>query len=234
LNLEPWVWVSPLVYLVLINGAPNLGTRYLLPAFPFFLLIGGKSAAWLWNRGGGPNWKGGAGIALLLLLWHGSETLACFPGHLSYFNELVPSRGKIHFLGDWNLDVSQDHERLAALARVKGWSNIKLAYLGGTDPYFYGLRWRPWTEKDLSGPQRGTTYLVNAAFLQEAPCFFSSTLPIAKSWISNLKQDQRLGDTWYYVEGPPGTPEEDKTSNLPSVPVFKYVWNLKTNQREKP
>jgi hypothetical protein len=142
-----------------------------------------------------------------------------FPSQISYFNEGVPQSRKIYWLGDSNLDIGQDTKRLAQAAQRRGWSHVKLAYFGITDPALYGLKWERWTQKDLAGPQAGWVYAINAEFIQLGPAFDPAASSVLKSWILKVPPTGRVGDTWYYIEVP-GTLKPDSSPEVASAPFF--------------
>jgi hypothetical protein len=145
-----------------------------------------------------------------------------FPHHISYFNELIPKSRRLYWLGDSNFDIGQDTKRLAETAREKGWNHIKLAYFGNVDPSLYAMKWDYWTQKDLSGPQPGWIYAVNAAFLQLGPAFIPQAPAILNSWITRHPADGMAGDTWYYFEIPGQISLNDHSPSLASAPLFDY------------
>jgi hypothetical protein len=217
----PWVWITPLFFSLVLLPAPNLGVRYLLPAYPFLFLAAAEAAAWIWKKRSQLRWMGV--LAITLGLWQVASLLAHFSHAISYFNELIPPDHKIHYLADSNLDWGQDLKRLAAAAKEKKWGKVKLAYLGAVDPKVYGLDWEPWREKDLKSPQPGIVYAVNAGFLQLAPAAYPSTKVIAESWISQRPISGKVGECWYYFEIPGRKePEVEETPYLPSVPFLQY------------
>ncbi len=197
-----WQWVSPLLFSVALLGAPNLGVRYLLPAFPFLFLLAGRAWAWMVQADHGKNQKAWQMAAWGLVVWQGLSVGLQAPQALSYFNDWVPAQQKMFLLGDSNLDWGQDLKRLAGEAKIRNWGRVRLAYYGAVDPQVYGLDWEPWTQEDLKGPQGGTTYAVNASFLQIAPLAYPPTREIAQSWVLGLAPTGRVGDTWIYFEIP--------------------------------
>ncbi len=221
IRVEGWVWITPLVFLATVLPGSSIGMRLFLPAFPFLYLLAGRAAEWMWDKSGKnkPLFRkllgGLAGWALVSLILH-------FPNYLSYANELVPPEKKGYFFANGDLDWGQDTLRLARFAEDHQWKNIKLAYLSGVDPHFYGMDWAPWTQKDLQGPQPGWVYLVNDSFLHLAPVYSPETRPIAEGWISS-KATGKVGDTWRYYESP-GNQETDASPLLHSAPVLRYYW----------
>jgi hypothetical protein len=219
MKIEAWQWIPPLFVLLSILRVLDVGIRYLLPAFPFVILIAAATATWIWNHARNPRTRYLKILAGGFLLWHGVSVLAHFPHDISYFNDLIPSVKKSFWLGDSNLDFGQDLKRLAATARERGWPSVKLAYAGGVDPLVYGLKWERWTRKDLAGPQPGNIYAIEAGFFQVEPFFFPGTLPILRSWVTQIPPTGRVADTWYYFEIP-GSPIEDTSPLLSSAPVL--------------
>ena len=215
-----WMWVTPVFFFFCVLPVQNLGVRYLLPAFPFLILMAAKMAGdWRDNR----HLNGRRARRLLLaglLIWNTASVLASEPNLIGYFNDLIPTTRKIYFLSDSDLDMGQDMKRLAVAGRERGWKKIKLAQFGGAlDPSFYGLNWVPWTQKDLSGPQAGQTYVVNVTLFQTGPVFSPDLLSIARGWASTTVPTGRVGDSWIYFEMP-GKPSPDTSPRLPSVRIF--------------
>ncbi len=220
--LPTWQWLSPVLFTLAVLPTPNLGVRYLLPAFPFLFLVGGKAVSALWVSNPGRNFNSGKLFIGCLAFWQLFSVLGSFPGAIGYFNDLVTAEKKISLLGDSNLDWGQDLIRLAAVAESHGWKRVKLAYLGSVDPKVYGLNWEPWSYEDLKGPQPGTVYAVNTSFLQLAPLSYPSTRIIAESWIRGEKLSGKVGDTWYFLEAPGKSAVGKEKSFLPSVPFQQY------------
>ncbi len=217
LHLPPWMWVPPILFFLSIIPGLNTGVRYLLPAYPFLILMASRMAGQLWT-GWNSVWGRSGKLALGgLLLWHATSVLANAPNMISYYNDLIPQEKKIYYLGDSNLDFGQDVKRLAQVGQERGWKNVKLAQFDGmSDPSLYGLSWSPWTERDLLKPQPGFVYAINLNLIQLGPVFFPDFYPIAKSWVLNIPPTGRVGDTWLYFEIP-GKPEPDSSPPLHSV-----------------
>jgi len=215
-----WLWITPLILFFSILPVQNLGVRYLLPMFPFLILMSADLLNLLWNWRPARNARAGKLCVLGLLLWHAVSTVSSAPNMISYFNELVSKDRRLYYLGDSNLDMGQDIKRVAQTAANRGWKNIKLAQFGGTlTPSLYGMKWEPWTGKDLTGPQTGHVYLVNALLFQLGPVFEPTLGPIAQSWMVRTKPTGQIGDTWFYFEIP-GTTVKDSSPRLSSVHYF--------------
>ena len=123
-------------------GRIQIGERYLLPAYPFLILL--LAAGWRaledWR------WRPHAlGIALAL---HVVPSLLAVPGgHLTYFNRMAGgSQGGHRVLLDSNLDWGQDLPRLAAWMKGEGVTSVQLAYQGADVPDRFGI-----AHEDLPG-----------------------------------------------------------------------------------
>jgi hypothetical protein len=130
-----WLGLALVVFATASSSRIQIGERYLLPAYPFLILLAaGLAPSMLGRRGGG--------LALLVLgLLHAGPTLAAAPGGtLAYFNALAGGRfGGHRALLDSNLDWGQDLPRLAAWMRREGVSSVQLAYQGADDPARFGI-----------------------------------------------------------------------------------------------
>jgi 4-amino-4-deoxy-L-arabinose transferase-like glycosyltransferase len=214
-----WHWLPPFLFFVAIMPFHDLGIREILPVYPFCILIAARAGEWMWNY----RPEGSRVFPLFLaglLLFQAASVGGSFPSQISYFNEWIAPDRKLYWLGDSNLDIGQDTKRFSEEARRRGWSHVKLAYMGITDPALYGLRYQSWTQKDLQGPQPGWVYAINAEFIQLGPAFDPAAGEILKSWILKVPPTGRIGDTWYYVEIP-GQVQADHSPGVVSAPFFK-------------
>jgi 4-amino-4-deoxy-L-arabinose transferase-like glycosyltransferase len=210
-----WLWLPALVFFVFILPVQNLGVRYLLPIYPFLILMASFLLAKLWS--GKPALKL---LVVGLLLWHAVSVLASAPNMISYYNDLISWKKKVYYLGDSNIDMGQDVKRLAETAKQRGWKNIKLAQFGGAvEPTLYGMNWNRWTQKDLSAPQPGTVYVANVLLFQLGPIFAPTLAPIARGWATAIPATGRVGDTWIYFEIP-GELVQDGSPSVESVKIF--------------
>lgn len=218
--VKPWLWLPPLVFFCCILPVQNIGVRYLLPLFPFLILMNAEGLKLLlrWK----PSFAKNAGrlLVFFLLTYHATTSLGAEPGMISYFNEIVPQQKRLYYLSDCNLDIGQDIKRVALFAQKKGWKKVKLAQMGGAiDPSAYGLTWNYWSEADIQRPQPGTVYLANAFLFQMGPVFEPSLLPIARGWMIQTVPTGMIGGTWYYYEIP-GKPLPDTSPMVLSVHIF--------------
>jgi hypothetical protein len=200
-HVPAWHWLPGLLFFACVAPFQNIGIREVLPSYPFFILTAAAGAAWLWARSG-PFSSWSRALVVLLFMFQAWSLGSSFPAHISYFNEAVPKDRRTYWLGDSNLDIGQDTKRLVQAAKAKGWTKVKLAYFGVTDPKVYGMDWEPWDAKDLAGPQPGHVYAINDAYRQLGPAFLPEAKAVDASWIAHAAPTGRVGDTWSYFEVP--------------------------------
>ena len=118
----------------------NIGIRHVLAVYPLMALGAAAAVArhsWLKNMG--PRFA----IAVMLLMWHGVESLAARPDYLSYFNQVARGREE-KFLTDSNLDWGQDLGRLSGFLKDNPGPAFRLIYGGYARPEQLGVpRLRP-------------------------------------------------------------------------------------------
>jgi hypothetical protein len=131
---------------VILLGDVNIGTRYLLPAFPLvFILV---SRIWSVDRAATAKTRSLLPYlrdALLVLL--AVETLWVSPRFLTFVNFAVggPSNG-------WRLLSDSDYDWGQGLIDLRNWMNeeqvpsVALAYFGFVDPRAYGIRFTPFID----------------------------------------------------------------------------------------
>ena len=134
-----WLILPPLflLYVLSFHYGKNYGIRYLLPAFPFFVLLAGRGVDTLLRWG-----RSGAIVVAVLLAWQLAACTIAAPSHLGYFNELAmgPDRAR-HLLIDSNIDWGQDLGRLKTYLAARGTDRICLGYFGHVDPQLYGIQY---------------------------------------------------------------------------------------------
>lgn len=198
---DRWIVLPPLVllYALSFHYGKNYGIRYLLPAYPFLLLLAGRGADALLR------WRGKTGGLCVgaLLAWQIAATTANAPHHLAYFNEFVggPDRGR-RWLLDSNLDWGQDLGRLKDYLDARGTGTICLGYFGHVDPHLYGIDYSfpPTT------PTAGTC-AVSANFLAGYPYAVTYAGPRIRSvrggawsWFDRLEPVARIGRSIYVFD----------------------------------
>jgi hypothetical protein len=152
------MFAGGIVYLlgVLLLGDLNIGTRYLLPAFPFAMMFVSR----LWALGGGPipAWlhvrNGILGLMALETLW------AC-PNFLSFINFAAGGPGQ-----GWQLLTDSDFDWGQGLISLRHWMRqhqvktiTPLIYFGYVDPAAYGIGYS--NRIDPGGYAAFSTYYLN-------------------------------------------------------------------------
>jgi hypothetical protein len=225
LRIPAWQWLTPFLLFVAVLHFLNLGIRQVLPIYPFLILVAAQGAGWLWSPGRpSPRFLCRA-LVTMALAFQAISVASCFPGQVGYLNELVTPEKRLYWLGDSNLGMGLNTQRLAEAAKRKGWTRVKLAYFGETDPSLYGMKWQPWTQKDLAGPQPGWVYAVNVGFLQLGQAYFPDAAAINQGWMTRQRPTGMIGSTWYYYEIS-GNAQPDSSPLLTSAPPFKYFNGL--------
>lgn len=127
------VLLVPLVlYTALLALSPiNIGVRYYLPAYIFFIIL---SAALVDSllRYRGPVLARYTAIAgaILALCWMGVEALRTYPHYTPYMNQLAFGRPHWWYLSDSNVEWGDDSKELAAWLRARGETRVRGLLLG--------------------------------------------------------------------------------------------------------
>jgi len=118
----------------------NIGLRHLLPTYPALFILAGALGS-LFTR----PVRLAAVLTVVLLGWHAAESIAVYPSHIAYFNELAggPSGGYRHLV-DSSLDWGQELPGLRAWldANRRPGETAYLAYFGTGEPEYYHLKVR--------------------------------------------------------------------------------------------
>ena len=123
------------VFLFTSRQDVNIGLRYVLPAYPFLLVLIARVVHYKSKHQKLARW-----ILGLLCIWALWETALIYPHYLAYFNGLVGGpRGGRYMLVDSNLDWGQDLKGLKGYMERNGIRKVKLAYFGLNDPGYYGI-----------------------------------------------------------------------------------------------
>jgi len=115
----------------------TIALRYVLPIFPFMLLVIGSLA----NFG-----KHMRYLIYICAVWSVGGSLYVAPHYLAYFNEFAGGPGNgYRYLVDANLDWGQDLKGLKKFMLEKGIERISLSYSGTDAPQRYGIAydWLP-------------------------------------------------------------------------------------------
>jgi hypothetical protein len=212
-----WIVLPPLwlLYVLSFHFGKNYGVRYLLPAFPFLVLLAGVGVDAL-LRG-----RGSAALVAALLAWQVGACALTTPDALAYFNELAGSPDHARrLLLDSNLDWGQDLGRVKKYLTANGLDRICLGYFGHVDPKLYGIDYTlPPTE-----PTPGRC-AVSANFLAGYPYAITYAGPRiagvrrgAWSWFDRLQPIARIGRSIYVFDVTPADVERLKADGAPSAP----------------
>lgn len=196
----PWIVVPPLflVYVLSFHYGKNYGIRYLLPAFPFLVLLAGRGVdALLGLR------RHGVKVVGALLAWQIAACVFATPHHLAYFNELGggPDEARRALL-DSNLDWGQDLGRLKKYLDEHGIDHICLGYFGHVDPHVYGIEY----SFPPNVPTAGRC-AVSANFLAGYPYGITyagegvlAVPPDAWTWFDRFQPIARVGSSIYVFD----------------------------------
>ena len=158
---EGFLVLPALLWVVATSAlADNMGVRYLAPVYPLVFVFVSRLARAL------PGRRWAQGVAAALGLWYVGGTVAAYPDHLAYFNELVggPSRGHL-VLDDSNIDWGQDLKRLGRYLDEHDVGPIRLRYGLNSAPDYYGIDWQPVTDDELAGDPPPGVYALGTDVL---------------------------------------------------------------------
>ena len=135
-----WHWLIPalMLFLIVSVGRIDIGERYLLPVYPYAILLAAAAVPEI------RTWRRGPWLLAAVLALHALPSLAVMPhGYLTYFNVLAGGSGGGHrVLADSNLDWGQDLPRLKKWMERHDVAEVQLGYHGSDDPERIGLRAR--------------------------------------------------------------------------------------------
>lgn len=154
--------LTPVLLIAIASSSSlQLGMRYILPAFPFMVMLAARSAGFVSSLK--PTHQLAATGVLLAL---SALNLRHHPSHLAYFNELAggPSSGYVHLI-DSNIDWGQDVHALAEYLKVNPARKLYLACLGTFPPHRAGIEFESPPEWL---PQPGT-YAISVSLLMGRP-----------------------------------------------------------------
>jgi hypothetical protein len=135
--------IFPAVYLFFaITARINIGVRHVLPLYPFVLLYAGAAAEWL------KGWRWSRIFLVTLLIAQAADIARYAPDYLSYFSILVRPANTWQLLSDSNTDWGQGFVALRQFQTAHPNEPIHLAYVGETDPAWYGIRYTRLREED--------------------------------------------------------------------------------------
>ena len=127
-----------IVFAVATQYNVNIGLRYVLPAYPFLLVLASQLAGvQLFRR-----WAATTFVCAAVM-FNAVSVLRIAPHQLAYFNEFVggPNQG-YRYLSDSNLDWGQDLKGLKAYMAKEKLEIVFLSYFGAAPPAYYGIRYQ--------------------------------------------------------------------------------------------
>jgi hypothetical protein len=173
--------------------ADNLGIRYLLPVYPLIFIFASRIVLlrhWAFK-----------GLAALLAVWYLVGSLAIYPDHLSYFNELTggPSRGHL-YLDDSNIDWGQDLKRLKGELDERGIAFVKLRYGRNDAPGYYGINSRKISDAEWAGdPPPPGVYVFGTHLLIRGE-LYARERALKTDWLSRYEPVGRVGYSCWIFE----------------------------------
>lgn len=166
--------IPVVIYFAICLASPfQIGYRHLLPLLPCLLIFTSQLALIDWKTS-----RAGTAAVAAMVLWLIVGSVAIFPHHLAFFNEIAggPQNG-YKILVDSNLDWGQELIGLRKYMTQENIPSVKLSYHGTADPTAYGIVYEPlpsypynqWTSDtvpdSLLNPPSGV-YAISANNLQ--------------------------------------------------------------------
>jgi hypothetical protein len=184
------LWAAfPVLYFVFAEFSRlNLGERYILPIYPFALLLCGS--LWQFTRGR----RAVLVVLLVALAVHVGDVLRYAPDDLSYFNLFVSPASSYKLLSDSNVDWGEGLVALRHYQEAHPSAPIHLAYNGNVAPAVYGIQAIPLMPNErVSG-----TVIISATYLT------GQTLPDPSSyrWVLQYPPKLILNHSLYVFEAP--------------------------------
>ncbi|MEW6741520.1 MAG: glycosyltransferase family 39 protein [Planctomycetota bacterium] len=128
-----------LVFLPSCLSKVTYALRYVLPLWPFMIVVAGLAAAAPWMQRRVPR-----GLTGVLAIWALLSGLRAHPYELSYVNELVGGpRQALAWFADSSLDWGQGLAALAREVRERNIERLHLSYHGSIAPDRYHIPWEP-------------------------------------------------------------------------------------------
>ncbi len=190
------LWGTPVLFLLATTlKAEQIGVRYLLPMYPFLIVL---VSGWIFKIS---NFKLSFSILIFAFsIWYVVGTVRMYPDYLAYFNESVGGpRNGYRYLDDSNVEWGQDVKRLATYQRehagtkvISPWEAIDLAYYGiGDNQFTASGEW--W--KDPHG-----RYAVSIFYLIRAKAAALRYGASEIDWLSRFQPVDRIGYSYFVYE----------------------------------
>ncbi|MFL6521215.1 MAG: ArnT family glycosyltransferase [Chthoniobacterales bacterium] len=155
-----------ILYTALMITSPiDIGVRYYLPAYSFFIILsGGFLDLLLQPRALHLQRYAATTVAAVALLWIAFEAVWTYPHYIPYMNQLAFSRPHWWYLSDSNLEWGEDSKALAAWLQARGENRVRGLLLGCFATLdFYRINYVDALSKTTEPPPRYTA--LGASFL---------------------------------------------------------------------
>ena len=198
----PFVWLGLAVPILLYSASVltsrvDLGVRYLLPIYPFLLVL--LAALVFRIRRALPY------LLTVLVAVQVIESAACYPNYLAFFNTLSsgPSNGSRYLL-DSNLDWGQDLKKLKRYLDANHVQRIPLSYFGTAPPYYYGISDAPLprTREVAARQQLNSLVAISVNLLHDL-----YLEPGSYEWLRARKPVAKAGESIYIYDLRATTPD---------------------------
>jgi 4-amino-4-deoxy-L-arabinose transferase-like glycosyltransferase len=185
-----WVLIPAALYLIFVLFSHiNIGVRYMLPMFPFMIIL----SAWLLDRLleiRTP--RVASAVALILIGWVLVEAVRAYPNHISYMNQIASRKPHWWYLSDSNVEWGDDLRALAQYLQQKGERRVQDATLGGFGILqFYGIECSDGLSIDPPDASSPRYLAIGASFLN------GSTIP---SGPAGSKRDDFMSRVNFFEE----------------------------------
>jgi hypothetical protein len=166
----------------------NTGERYILPIYPFVLLLCGS--LWQFARGR----RVVPVLLLVALAAHVGDVMRYAPDYLSYFGVFVRPASSYKLLSDSNVDWGEGLVALRQYQQANPSEPIHLAYHGSVDPAMYGIQAIPLMPNEYASG----TVIISASYLS------GQTLPDPNGyhWVLQYPAKLILNHSLYVFEVP--------------------------------
>lgn len=131
-----WLLVPAVIYsFFVLFSHINIGVRYLLPLFPFLIIIGARLLDHMFRV-----WRFAPVLVAMLFALTGFEAARAYPNHMSYMNQIASGAPHWWYLSDSNVEWGDDLFGLALYLQQHGENRVADATLGGFGILpFYGI-----------------------------------------------------------------------------------------------
>ena len=158
-----WLVIPIVVYSVFVLFSDiNIGVRYLLPMFPFLMIVAAGLLDHLFNA----RRTFARVVVVLLFAWVAVEAVRAYPNHMSYMNQIASRAPHWWYLSDSNVEWGDDLRGLALYLQQRGESRVADATLGGFGVLrFYGIERVDALNKPEEGKEPPRYLAIGASYL---------------------------------------------------------------------